>query len=62
MLVNETGVLAMGKEFLTQTGTDSQQMHQPALPPHPSGTGTLWSNGLVVRDDPDNHDGDTPLP
>ena len=25
MLVNETAVLAMGKEFLTWSGTDSQQ-------------------------------------
>lgn len=53
------GVLAMGKEFLTGTGNDSQQ---PALFLYPSGIRTLWSNGLVVRNDPDVHDGDTPLP
>lgn len=41
MLMNETGGLAMGKEFLTRTGNDSQEMQQPALCPHPSGIGTL---------------------
>lgn len=55
VLMNETGVVAMGKEFLTGTGNDSQQ---PALLLYPSGIGTLWSNGLVVRNDPDVHDGD----
>lgn len=52
----------MGKEFLAQTGNDSQQMQQPALPSHPSEIGTLWRNGLLVTNDPDIHDEDTPLP
>lgn len=56
------GVPAMGKEFLTWTGGDRQQIQQPALPPHPSGIGTPWSDGLGVRNDSDVHDGDTPLP
>lgn len=60
MLVNENRARAMGTEFLTQAGSDSQQMR--LVPPYPSGIRTPWGNGLTVRNDPDVHSGDTPLP
>lgn len=60
MLVNENRVGAMGKEFLTRTGSDSQQTR--LVPLYPSGIRTRWSKGLTVRNDPDVYNGDTPLP
>lgn len=59
MLVSENRVRAMGKEFLTRTGSESQQMR--LVPPYPSGIRTPWSNGLTVRNDPDVHSGDNPF-